>query len=69
MTNVEAIRMLQGAASYLVVTTELTHATKKAEDLISDCILALWNDPTTNRREYWGDNMVPWGNKSLTGWL
>lgn len=69
MTNVEAVHMLQGAVNYLVVTTELTSATKAAEDLIGDCIIALWNDPTTSRREYWGDSMVPWRNKSLTGWL
>jgi len=51
-TNIRAIRKLQSIAAYLV-SLERTAAISKAEYIISDAILALWNDPSTNRGEYW----------------
>lgn len=52
MTKIQAIRMLQDAASRLV-GQERTMPVSMAENLISDAILVLWNDPTTDRIEYW----------------
>jgi len=52
MTNVQAIRILQDAASHLVAQ-ERTTAVSMAENVISDAILALWNDVFTNRVAYW----------------
>ena len=50
--NVEAIRKLQSVLSYYVgqwSSTELS----MAQHHVEDAILMLWNDPSTDRREYW----------------
>lgn len=54
MKHHQAIQQLQRVASYFI-TQERTAAISRAEYIISDAIVEIWNNPATDRRAYWSE--------------
>lgn len=52
MRNVQAMRKLINALSYLSVCYERTSTINAAEHILEDAVIALWNHPATIRAAY-----------------